>query len=72
MPLKLILALALAAASGLVFATPPARLTDGQARHLLVCTGFAPSQAEVDALTGQIARVAVSSRLVQAKAKAPL
>ena len=72
MPLKLILALALAAASGLAFATPPARLTDGQARHLLVRTGFAPSQAEVNALTGQIARVAVSSLLVQAKAKAPL
>lgn len=72
MPLKLILALALGAASGLAFATPPARLTDGQARHLLVRTGFAPSQAEVNALTGQTARVAVSRLLVQAKANAPL
>jgi uncharacterized protein (DUF1800 family) len=72
MPLKLILALTLAAASGLAFAAPPARLTDGQARHLLVRTGFSPSQAEVDALTGQTARVAVSSLIAQAQIKPPL
>ena len=46
----------------------PERLTTGQARHFLVRTGFAPTQAQVDAITGQSAQAAVASTLAAAKA----
>jgi uncharacterized protein (DUF1800 family) len=69
LPAKLIVALALTAASTAVMAATPARLSEGQARHLLNRTGFAPTQAEVDALTGQSATGAVSSLLAQAQSK---
>ena len=70
-PAKLILALALTAAS-VCGTAAPARLSDAQARHLLVRTGFAPSQAEVDALTGQSASAAVSGLIAQAQSRPPL
>ena len=70
-PAKLILALALTAAS-VCAAASPARLSEAQARHLLVRTGFAPSQAEVDALTGQSAAAAVSGLIAQAQRRPPL
>ncbi len=44
------------------------RLTQEQARHFLVRTGFAPTQAQVDHITGQTIRQAVFSTLVQAQA----
>ena len=50
-----------------LFASPE-QLTDGQARHLLLRTGFAPSQAEVEAVTGQSARMAVTRVLTAATA----
>ena len=72
LPAKFILVLALAAASATAWAGPPARLSEVQARHLLVRTGFAPSQAEVDALTGQSASAAVSGLIAQAQSRPPL
>ena len=53
-------------------AAPPARLSALQARHFLLRTGFAPDQAEVDALTGQPARQAVSELIRQAQMAKPL
>ena len=72
MPAKFILVLAVAAASAGAWAAPPAHLSEAQARHLLVRTGFSPSQAEVDALTGQSASAAVSSLIAQARSRPPL
>ena len=46
----------------------PQQLTTGQARHFLVRTGFAPTQAQVDAITGQSAQAVVANALVAAKA----
>ena len=48
------------------------QLTASQARHLLVRTGFAPAQAEVDALTGQSAQQAVVELVRKAQAAKPL
>ena len=50
-----------------LFASPE-QLTAAQARHLLLRTGFAPSHAEVEAVTGQSARVAVTRVLAAATA----
>lgn len=71
-PVKLILALALTAASVCAVAAAPAKLSQAQARHLLVRTGFAPSQDEVDALTGQSASAAVSGLIAHAQSRPPL
>ena len=71
MPAPSIFALALTAASVCV-AGAPARLSEVQARDLPVITGFAPSQAEVNALTGQSASAAVSSLIAQAQRRPPL
>ncbi len=49
----------------------PERLTEDQARHLLIRSGFAPSQLEVDRITGQSAQKAVSDMILQAKAARP-
>ncbi len=49
-------------------AAAPTQLTEQQARHFLIRTGFAPTQAEVDALTGQSAEAAVTTSLARAKA----
>ncbi|WP_332776249.1 DUF1800 domain-containing protein [Polaromonas sp.] len=64
----------LAGATGLQAAVGgvPAQLSALQARHLLVRTGFAPDQAEVDALTGQDTRQAVSELIRKAQAAKPL
>lgn len=48
-------------------ASPPAHLSDVQARYFLQRTGFAPNQSEVDALTGQPARQAVSALIGKAQ-----
>lgn len=53
-------------------AAAPARLSEAQARYFLLRTGFAPDQAEVDALTGQSARQAVSDLIGKAKMAKPL
>jgi len=45
----------------------PANLSPGEVRHLLLRTGFAPSQEEVAALTGQDARQAVTQLLGSAR-----
>lgn len=50
----------------------PVQLTASQARHLLVRTGFAPDQAEVNALTGQSAQQAVVELVRKALAAKPL
>ena len=59
------------AAASLVHAAP-ATLDEAQARHLLVRTGFAPTQAEVARLVGQGARQAVNDIVVRAQAARPL
>ncbi len=46
----------------------PNRLAPEQARHFLIRTGFAPTQAEVDAITGQSAQAVVAKTLAGAKA----
>ena len=53
-------------------AAVPAQLSAEQARHLLTRTGFAPRQAEVDALTGQPASQAISDLIRKARIAAPL
>ena len=53
-------------------AAAPLQLTAEQARHFLIRTGFAPRQAEVDALTGQPARQAVLEAIRKAQTAAPL
>ena len=53
-------------------AEAPARLSTLQARHFLLRTGFAPDQAEVDAMTGLPARKAVSDLLHKAQLATPL
>ncbi|MEO7401885.1 MAG: DUF1501 domain-containing protein [Polaromonas sp.] len=53
-------------------AAPPARLSGLQARHFLLCTGFAPDQAGVEALTGQSAMQAVSDVIRKAQLVSPL
>lgn len=63
-----LLAMSLASAS---YAAAPARLSEAEARHLLVRTGFAPSQNEVDALTGQPGATAVSALIAAAQASKP-
>lgn len=45
----------------------PAGLSALQARHFLVRTGFAPTQAEVDRLTGQSAQEAVADTVARAR-----
>lgn len=72
MSAKLIWALAMAITSGWALAEPPARLSEAQARHLLVPTGYAPAQAEVDALTGQNADTGVSGLITQAQSQPSL
>ncbi|OYY87987.1 MAG: hypothetical protein B7Y42_14950, partial [Polaromonas sp. 28-63-22] len=52
-------------------AAAPARLSPAEARHLLVRTGFAPRQNEVDALTGQPGATAVSALIAAAQASKP-
>jgi uncharacterized protein (DUF1800 family) len=49
----------------------PQRMNAIEARHLLVRTGFAPTQAEVDKIVGQSAQTAVNNILVAAAAGRP-
>jgi uncharacterized protein (DUF1800 family) len=58
-----------AGAYGVSHAAAPGRLSEAEARHLLVRTGFAPQQSEVDALTGKSAASAVAA-IVNAAQKA--
>ena len=53
-------------------AAPPGRLSEAEARHLLVRTGFAPDQNEVGVLTGKSASGAVSAIIAGAQAAMPL
>jgi uncharacterized protein (DUF1800 family) len=53
-------------------AAAPSRLSEAEARHLLVRTGFAPNQIEVDALTGKSASGAVTTIIKAARAATPL
>ena len=67
----------LAALAGLLtvpvgHAAMPERLSPDEARHLLRRTGFAPRQVEVDALTGQSARRAISEIIAKSRASSPL
>ena len=68
---KLIFAFALTAAAAQALAAAPPKLSEAQARHLLGRVGFAPTQTEVDRLTGQSASKAVSSLIAQAQAANP-
>ncbi|MFM9880213.1 MAG: DUF1800 family protein [Burkholderiaceae bacterium] len=70
LPLIRLFVLATLAATPLLQAAP-AMLDAAAARHLLVRTGFAPTQQEVDALTGQSAQRAVGELLVRAQAAKP-
>ncbi|MBP7574089.1 MAG: DUF1800 family protein, partial [Rhodoferax sp.] len=49
----------------------PSNLTEDQARHLLVRSGFAPTQAEVDRITGQSAQRVVTDIITRAKSAKP-
>ncbi|MBC7435376.1 MAG: DUF1800 domain-containing protein [Bdellovibrionales bacterium] len=49
----------------------PQTLSEDQARHLLVRTGFTPTNAEVERITGQSAQRAVSDIVERAKAARP-
>lgn len=49
----------------------PTQMTPQQARHLLVRTGFTPTQAEVDKIVGQSAQRAVADIVVAAVANKP-
>ena len=49
----------------------PLQMTPQQARHLLVRTGFAPTQAEVDKLVGKSAQSAIADIVVSARAAKP-
>ncbi len=53
-------------------AAAPAKLTPEQARHVLVRTGFAPDQAEVDAITGKNGAQAVTEILARARSVQPI
>jgi uncharacterized protein (DUF1800 family) len=53
-------------------AAPPDRLSEAEARHLLVRTGFAPKQSEVDAWTGKSASNAVTTIISAAQAAKPM
>jgi uncharacterized protein (DUF1800 family) len=61
-----------AAACASVQAAAPSRLSETEARHLLVRTGFAPQQWEVDALTGKSAASAVAAIVSAAQIAEPL
>lgn len=67
-------AIGLQSADALAQAAPslPVQLTASQARHLLVRTGFAPDQAEVNVLAGQSAQQAVVELVRKALAAKPL
>jgi uncharacterized protein (DUF1800 family) len=54
------------------WAAPPVRLNGEEARHLLVRSGFAPDQAEVDAIAGQSAAQAVASIIRAARTAQPI
>jgi uncharacterized protein (DUF1800 family) len=49
----------------------PNKLTEAQARHLLLRTGFAPNQVEVNRLTGRNTQEVVNELLTRAKAAVP-
>jgi uncharacterized protein (DUF1800 family) len=53
-------------------AAAPGRLTAEQARHLLIRTGFAPTQFEVDAITGRDGAQVVAMFIDQARSVQPL
>ena len=65
--LKTVVACCVVLASIGAQASPPDRMSDAQARYFLLRTGFAPDQTEVDALTGQSARQAVSDVIGKAQ-----
>ena len=50
----------------------PTQMTPQQARHLLVRTGFSPTQADVDAISGKNAQRVVADLIAQAQAAKPL
>ena len=66
-PLKTVVACLLVLLTIGARASPPERLSGTQARYFLLRTGFAPKQAEVEALTGQSARQAVSELIGKAQ-----
>ena len=71
-PLNLLASCALVLAAACSHAAVPVQLSAAQARHLLVRTGFAPDQSEVEALTGQPIRQAVSALIRKAQISKPL
>src|SRR5688572_5508132 len=50
----------------------PGAMTAADARHLLIRTGFAPTQAEVDRVAGRSAQQVVADLLARAKAAKPI
>jgi uncharacterized protein (DUF1800 family) len=61
-----------AGACAVSHAAAPNRLSEAEARHLLVRTGFAPKQSEVEALTGKPASSAVATIVSAAQTAKPL
>ena len=50
----------------------PQKLTAGEARHLLIRSGFAPTQHEVEAQVGRDARVVVAEMVARSRSAKPL
>ena len=50
----------------------PQKLTAGEARHLLIRSGFAPTQDEVELLVGRDARVVVAEIVARSRSAKPL
>ena len=68
---RIALAFVAVCAVGLATAAPQ-NLSETQARHLLVRTGFAPTQVEVNAIVGQSAQKAVNDLIARAQNARPL
>src|SRR5439155_23039230 len=66
-----VLTAVLCAASALAHAVP-ARLSQADARHLLLRTGFAPTQAEVDRITGAATPQVVDELIAHGRAAQPI
>lgn len=69
--LKILISNTLLLATVCTHAAAPLHLSEAQARYFLVRTGFAPQQAEVQSLTGQSARLAVSNLIKRAQVARP-
>ena len=66
-----LLVVAVVGCATLLAQAAPVQLNAAQARHLLLRSGFAPAQAEVDRLVGQSAQQAVDGIIARARSSQP-